>query len=120
MTGSGGEHLFERRKIQALRLVWMALPLAADDLFAADLSPNLLLWRFRTPRAAPAAAQLRSLRETRRHLRSRWTRAGNVHPGGLGLRGALGSSRPSQYDQPDYAHHERRSPCRARRLPSPQ
>src|SRR3977135_1698921 len=57
-TGSGGEPLFERRKIQALRLVWIALPVAADNLFAAGLSPNFLLWRFRTPRAASAATQL--------------------------------------------------------------
>src|SRR5712664_3220306 len=57
-TVSGGEHLFERRKIQALRLVWITLSVAADDLSAAGLSPNLLLWRFRAARAASAATQL--------------------------------------------------------------
>src|SRR6266404_588133 len=67
-TGSGGEYLFERRKNQALCLVWLALPLAADDLSAAGLSPDFLLRRFRAPRAAPAAAQFRSVRETRSHL----------------------------------------------------
>src|ERR1019366_1788412 len=88
-TGSGGEYLFERRKIQALRLVWTALPVAAGDLSAARLSANLLLRRFRAPRPAPTAAQLRSFAETRRHLRSRWPGAGDVHSGGLGFCGAL-------------------------------
>src|SRR5271155_2746 len=57
-TGSGGEHIFGRRKIQALCLVWIALSLAAGDLSAADLSSDFLLRRLRAPRPAPATAQL--------------------------------------------------------------
>ena len=106
-------------RIQAVLLRWHPVFLAARDLSAPGLSPDFLLRRFRAPRAASTAAQFRSLAEARGHLRPRRPRTGDVHPSGLGIRRAFGNARSREYDQPDHAHHQRRSARRYSRTAAP-